>query len=112
MAACSGRWPGSSPTTKLHALFPAQAPRVLAAQSEARFAAGPEGFSVRPPAGLDPVRAAEAALARSLTARLPTHGDDAILFETPDGFSVRVRELGARGEGSVEAARWSTSARA
>ena len=99
----AGSQPGclnqDEPTAQLHALFPVQAPHVLGGVAAEPFEQVAGGFAVAAPGG-KPLEAAEAALSRrgGLRMTLPREAAREIRFQLPGGFSIAVRELGARGK--------------
>jgi N-acetylneuraminic acid mutarotase/TolB-like protein len=99
LSACSG-----SDSSRLHAQYPKAAGRILSGPG---FAADGGGFvrAERPdPALADPVKAAEASLARrgGLHVKLPGDGADAATFTLPGGTAVAVRERSLAGAARLE----------
>ncbi|AUX42456.1 uncharacterized protein SOCE26_038890 [Sorangium cellulosum] len=79
--------------------FPEQAPRVL--DGAEPFVPVSGGFALASTS--DPAGDIEASLHRrgGLHAALPARGEGEIRFHLPGGFDVRVREIGAAGEGVI-----------
>jgi hypothetical protein len=93
------------PGSLLRAHFPHHADRVLGVGGPALVTAPDgRGFVPAPPEALDPVKAAEAALAqrRGLRAVFPSRGDEAVRMTLADGFAIEVREVGLTGLGRIE----------
>ena len=105
-ATCTPDTHPDAPVALLQARFPAHADRVLGAAggTELVAAADGNGFVPAPPAGADPVKAAQAALAArgGLRSSFPPKGDGAVRFSLPDGFAIEARERGARGAGRIQ----------
>ncbi|AUX23564.1 uncharacterized protein SOCEGT47_040910 [Sorangium cellulosum] len=93
--------PESPAGDDLRRQFPEQAPQVL--EASGAFVAVEDGFA-RASIGdlnLDPDVEAPPRRRGDLQAALPARGEGAIRLRLPGGFDVRVRELGAEGEGAV-----------
>ena len=67
-------------------------------------AADGNGFVPAPPAGADPVKAAEAALTArgGLRSSFPPKGDGPVRFSLPDGFAIEAREHGPGRAGRIQ----------
>jgi hypothetical protein len=102
---CAPESPRAAPTALLRAHFPQHADRVLGVGGPG-LVATPDGrgFVPAPPAGVNPVTAAEATLAqrRGLRAVLPARGDGAVRMSTPDGFTIEIRETGLTAPGRLD----------
>jgi fibronectin type 3 domain-containing protein len=105
-ATCTRDTHDNAPTALLQARFPAHADRVLGAAGGTALVAAADGngFVPAPPAGTDPVKAAQAALTArgGLRSILPAKGDGAVRFSLPDGFAIEAREQGPRRAGRIQ----------
>ena len=98
-AACAGE-SGSFPADLLRSEFPDQAARILADDHEGAFerSSGDGYLSLRALHGSEPSEPSDRAR-RSLSAALPSRGDQPVRFELPGGLEILVRE-----DGSLEGA--------
>lgn len=88
----------SDPDAAISRRFPAQAARVVEGPG---FRDNGSAFVLNVAEGVDPVRAAEAALTErgALRIELPRDPSGSVTFALPGGFSIQVRERGLKGSG-------------